>query len=124
MTRSRKVTIALGVFALLGAVDVLGLVGFAMPDDAPPAAVMIIGAVFGVITLGALKPAATGRRGGLATVVSSRVVSALFGIPVFFANDAPGWAQAAVAVSMALTVVGLALIYAAQRHGSYSAAAA
>jgi hypothetical protein len=110
-------TAGLGILTLLGVLDIVGLVGFAM-NDAPPAGVMIVGAVLGAITLVGAWMAWHDRHGGVATVIASRVVSALFGIPVFWADDAPGWAKITVAIGIALTVVGVALLAspAARRH--------
>lgn len=102
------------ICALLAALDIVGLSGFAA-DDGPPAAVMIVGAVLGVVTLVVLRPALGGGRGALATVGVSRVVSALLGAGVFFADNAPTWAKVVVTVAIGLTVVGLALAYGAQR---------
>ena len=95
-----------------------------MPDDAPPAVVMVVAAILGVLTLAALKPAYAGRGGGLATVAWSRVLSALLGIPVYFASDAPGWAEVATAVLIALTGVALVLLRAARRQEAYAPARA
>ena len=112
---SRTRTAGLAICALLGAFDIAGLAGFVI-DPAPPAAVMIGGALLGAITLAGVWLAWRGRRGGAATVVVSRVVSALLGIPVFFTDEAPGWARFVVAVALVLTAVGVALIGAAGRR--------
>ncbi len=37
MTGRRTLNLGLGLCAVLAAVDIIGLVGFVMPDDAPPA---------------------------------------------------------------------------------------
>ena len=124
MTGRRTLNIGLGLCAVLAAVDIIGLIGFAMPDDAPPAVVMVVAAILGVVTLAALKPAHARRRRGTAIVVWSRVLSALWGIPVYFAPDAPGWAEGAVAVFIALTAVALGLLLAARRQEAYSPAGA
>lgn len=113
----------LALCAVLAAVDIIGLAAFAMPDDAPPAVVMVAAAILGVLTLAALKPAYAARRGGVATVVWSRTLSALLGIPVYFASDAPGWAEVATAVLIALTVVALVLLR-AQHQEAYAPARA
>ena len=114
MTRSRSFTAGIVICAVLGALDVLGLLGFGA-DDAPPAAVIIAGAVLGVITLAALRPAWRGNSRGVAAVAGSRVISALLGIPVFFVDDAPEWAPPVVAVSLVLTAVGVGLLYGMRR---------
>ncbi len=114
--------VGLGLCAVLAAVDIIGLVGLAVPDEAPPAFVMVVAAILGALSLAALRPAHAGRRGGMATVVSSRVLSALWGIPVYFAPDAPGWAEGATAVFIALTAVALGLLPAGQREEAYAPA--
>jgi hypothetical protein len=121
VTRSSVFKAGMVLCALLAALDIVGLAGFAT-DDGPPAVVMIVGAAFGVITLAALRPALAGQRGGVATVGWSRALSALWGIPVFFVDSAPTWARIVVAAGIALTVLALAMIYSDQRHHSYSAA--
>lgn len=123
MTRPRTLTTGLAICGVLAAVDVLGLAGAGM-EDAPPLFVVILGAVFGVVTLAALRPALAGQAMGVRTVVWSRALSALWGLPVYFVDDAPVWAKVAVGACLALTAVGLALIYAAQRDESYTAARA
>lgn len=102
-------TAGIALCALLALLDIVGLSGFFM-HPTPPAAAMISGAVLGVVTFAGVWMARQDRRGAIATVVASRVVSALLGIPVFFADDAPRWAQVVVAIAMALTVVGVALL--------------
>src|SRR3954469_6696842 len=99
----------IAICALLAAVDVIGLAGSGM-DDAPPFFVIAIGAALGVVTLAALRPALRQQGGGLWTVICSRLLSALWGLPVFFADDAPGWAQVATVVSLALTAAGGGLL--------------
>jgi hypothetical protein len=51
-----------------------------------------------------------GHRGGMIAVVASRLLSALLGIPAFFSDKAPGWAQAVAGVAIAATILGLALL--------------
>ncbi len=121
MTRSRTFIAGLVICALLGAVDVLGLAGLGA-DGAPPAAIVIGGAVLGVITLVGVRPAWRARRGGILAVVVSRLLSALLGIPAFFIDDAPDWARVVVGVSIALTLVGVGLVLAARRQHQASVA--
>jgi len=72
--------------------------------------------ILGLVTLGALYSIFRARRRSgpsprslVFTVVISRVLSALLGIPAFFA-DIPGAIKVVVAVSIALTILGLALV--------------
>ncbi|HXT45207.1 MAG TPA: hypothetical protein VN748_14020 [Pseudonocardiaceae bacterium] len=60
-------------------------------------------------------------RGGLLTVIVSRAVSALLGVPVFFAAEAlaaeaPDWARIATAIAIIATVIGIGLLVAARRQ--------
>ncbi len=124
MTRHRARKLGFGLCAVLAAVDILGLIGLAMRDDAPPAVVVVVGTILGVATLAALKPALAGRPGGTATVIWSRVLAALWGIPVYFASDAPGWSEVATTVFIALTAVALGVLRKAQRQEAYAPASA
>jgi len=73
--------------------------------------------VLGVITLVGVRFAWSGDHKGLNAVVVSRVLSALTGIPAFFADEAPDWAPAAVGTGIVVTAVALALLYSG-REGS------
>ena len=119
MSRSRAFTIGLGISVLLGLLDVVALAGMGA-EDAPPAIVAITGAILGVITLAAAPFAWRGQRGGVAAVVVSRLLSALLGVPAFFVDEAPDWARVIVAIAIALTIVGVALLFGAvrQQHSS------
>lgn len=98
-----------GVAALLGIADVL-LVGGLTADDGPPAWVIIVSGVLGVLTLAALRPMVRGHDRARGVVVVSRVLSALLGVPAFFVDDAPSWAAPSVAVSIVLTAVAVVLL--------------
>jgi FtsH-binding integral membrane protein len=103
------------ICALLAVVDIVGLAGSGM-DDAPPFFVIAIAAVLGLATLAALRPALRQATGGLWTVIISRVLSALWGLPVYFADEAPFWAKVATTVAIALTVLGVGLLAPAVRQ--------
>jgi len=108
MSRSASFKAGAALFALLSVLDLVSMAGITA-DDAPPAWVLVGGAVLGVVTLAAL-PAAY-RRGGSATAVVrwSRVASALLGLPAFFVDDAPDFAPVLVGAIVVLTLVGLVL---------------
>ena len=122
MNRSREFTIGLSICVVLGLLDLVGLAGINM-DAAPPAPVVIGGGILGLITLVGAYLAWGGRRGGLAAVVGSRVLSAFLGGPAFFDDGAPDWARVVVAIAIALTVVAIGLLYGARRQPTASAAA-
>jgi NAD-dependent oxidoreductase involved in siderophore biosynthesis len=85
-------------------------------DDAQPLFVLVLGAALGVVTLAALRPALRQSRRGLFAVVGSRALSSLLGVPVYFAAEAPGWAEVATSVSIVFTVLGVALLVPALRQ--------
>lgn len=97
---------------LLGLLDIAGLSGLGA-DDGPPAAITVLGGVLGVITLVATVLAR--RRGALAVVIGSRVLSALLGLPVYWADNAPDWAKIVVGIALAVTVLAVALITGGRR---------
>lgn len=102
------------ICALLGALDVIGIVGI-WQHPATPAAVAIGGAVLGAATLAALRAAGSGNVRAVQAVIGTRVASALLGLPVFFVDDAPGWARIVVAISIAATVAAVAMLMSAAR---------
>lgn len=115
MPRSPSLTAGYAVLGLLGLSDALGLI-LTNGDNGPPLAINIIGTILGLATLVGIFAVFRANRQGAAsprnmvlTVVVARALSALLGIPAFFA-DVPGGVKAFVAVGIVLTVVGLALI--------------
>lgn len=109
----------IAICAFLAVVDVAGLAGTGM-DDAPPFAVIASGAVVGIVTLAALRPALRQVRAGLWTVIISRAVSALSSLPPFFI-DAPTWVRVGCAITIALTVVGVGVLLPYARRGTTAA---
>ena len=115
-TRVRpSMRVGLVICGLLALFDVAGL-GAVGSDDAPPAAVLILGGVLGLVTLVALRAAWRARRAAVTAVVVSRVLSALGGVPAFFADDAPDWAPPVVALGLFLTAVAVTFIYTGGRR--------
>jgi O-antigen/teichoic acid export membrane protein len=121
MIRSRDFAIGVGICALLGLLDIVGLAGI-NAKDAPPPPVVTGGAALGLITLAGALLVWRDRRGGMATVVVSRALSAFLAMPVFFVDNAPNWARVIVAIGIALTVVAFWLFYGARRQPQISAA--
>jgi membrane associated rhomboid family serine protease len=115
MNRSPAAVTGLVICALLGVLDLIGLVGLGM-DPGPPVGIVLGGAALGVITLAAAIPTWRGSRSGLLTVIASRAISALLGVPVFFADQAPEWARIATAIAIIATVIGIGLLAAARRQ--------
>src|SRR5689334_10147246 len=104
MNRSSAAVTGLIICALLGLLDLIGLAGLGM-DPGPPVGIVLGGAALGVVTLGAVVPAWRGSRGGLFTIIASRAISALLSVPVFFVDEAPGWARIATAIAITATVI-------------------
>jgi hypothetical protein len=112
-TLTRRNKIGLVIAGLLALGDCASV--FAPTPDGevgPPLAVIILGGVLGLLTLGALVRAwRSTSRTALRVVAGTRVVSAILALPAFFVDIPPGLAAAAAA-SVALTVLSVVLILA------------
>jgi hypothetical protein len=109
MNRTNPTTYGLAICALLGVVDIVSLAGLGA-DDGPPAGVIVLGAVLGLITLVGARMAWRGERSGMLAVIVCRVISALTALPAFFVDDVPGGIRIATGVLVALTVLGVGLV--------------
>jgi hypothetical protein len=109
MSHPPAVRIGLALSAFLAVTDVAGLLGLG-GDAGPPVAVVVAGALLGVITLAAVRPAWRRQGKALLTVVVTRVVSALLGVPAFFVHDKPSWVVASVIASLVLTAIAVVLL--------------
>jgi hypothetical protein len=109
VSRTTTYKTGLVLFIVLALSDLVSMAGLGS-HDAPPAWVIVVGGLCGVITLAALPGAHRGNSPALQTARGSRVLSALLGIPAYFVADAPAWAPAFVTASLVLTAVGLALV--------------
>ncbi|MGZ4594594.1 MAG: hypothetical protein ACXV3C_12070 [Actinomycetes bacterium] len=119
MSRSFAHNAGVMTLALLGAADVAGLAGITQ-DGAPPPAVVVLGAALGAVTLVAALPRYHHTRGGLLVLIGSRALSALLGIPAYFATGAPDWAPVAVSVALVLTLLGILALLPDLRQPSLS----
>jgi hypothetical protein len=115
MKSTRSLTTGYVILGLLGLSDALGFI-LSGGDDGPPFILNLIGTLLGLATLYALFTIFRSRRAGgtpprtmVLTVVVTRALSAVLGIPAFFV-DIPGAIKVIVAVSILLTIAGLALI--------------
>jgi hypothetical protein len=115
MKRSPSLVAGLTICALLGILDLVGLLGLGQ-HPGPPVAVVISGGVLGVVTLAGAAMAWRRRRGSRTTVMVSRILDALLAAGVFFADDAPGWARVVVGIAIVATIVGVGLIATAARR--------
>lgn len=99
--------VGLAICGLLAVFDVAGLTGLGS-EDAPSAAVLVLGGALGLITLLAIPAAWRGRPAAITAVVLSRVLSALGGVAAFSVDDAPEWAAPVVALGLVMTAVAVA----------------
>jgi hypothetical protein len=109
-----KNKIGLGLAVLLGLSDLAGVL-FPSPDDqpGPPLAVLVVGAVLGVITLMAVVFAwRTGNRVATRVVAATRILSALGTLPAFLVGGVPASYVVAAAASVVLTVIAVGLVLA------------
>jgi len=107
-TNTTNLKFGIAICGFLALTDVAGLAGAGM-DDAPPFAVIALGAVVGLATLAALRPALRQVPAALWVVIATRAFSALSSLPPFFI-DVSTWIRVACAVAIALAVVGVGLV--------------
>jgi hypothetical protein len=98
----------LAISGFLALTDIAGLAGTGM-DDAPPFAVIAVGAAIGVVTLVALRPALRQVPAALWVVIVTRTLSALSSLPPFFI-DVPTYIRVACAVAIVIAVIGVGLV--------------
>jgi hypothetical protein len=117
-TRPRRLTtgnkVGLVLAALLAVGDVTGPFT-PMPADGdqagPPMAVLIAGAVLGVITLvGVVWTWRTGSRPAARVVAGTRILSALSALPAFFVGGVPGVVVLIAATGILLTALTCFLV--------------
>ena len=104
---SSRARVGLALLGVTGLLDLTFL--FALGDSDSPKPVVIIGAVAGLVTLAGVANAWRGRRGGVFVVLGALVVDLVLDVPAYFL-DAPGWVLAVVTATLALLVIGVALI--------------
>jgi hypothetical protein len=109
LTRVNKIGLALA--GVLGLSDVASI-GMPTGDgqDGPPVAIVVLGAVLGVITLAALVPAfRKAGRGAIRLVAGTRIISAISALPAFFV-DVDAGLKVFAAIIVVLTVAVVAMI--------------
>ena len=84
-------------------------------EEGPPYAVLLVGAVLGVITIVSAVMAWRGNRPALRVCAGSLVVNVLLTLPAFFV-DVPSWIKAASAFFTLLTVASIVLIFSTSRR--------
>jgi hypothetical protein len=109
LTRVNKVGLVLA--GLLGLSDIAS-VGIPTDDgsDGPPLAILVVGALLGVITLVCLVPAfRRASRGAIRVIAGARIISGISALPAFFV-DIPVGLKVGTAVVVVLTVAVVAMI--------------
>jgi len=85
-------------------------------EAGPPFAVVVLGAILGVITIVAAVVAwRTARRGAIRLAAGARIISAVLALPAFFV-DVPPWLKASVGVFVVLTVATVVMMLAPQHQ--------
>ena len=87
------------------------------PDgqEGPPFAVLLVGAILGVIGLVAAVLAWRGNRTALRVCAGSLIVNLLLTLPAFFV-DVPAWIKAAAAFFTLLTIAAVVLMFSTARR--------
>ena len=113
LTTRNKVGVVLAV--LLGLGDIAGLAALDVtpePGEAgPPDAVLVFGAVLGVVTIVAGVLAWRRRsRGGLRVAAATRLLSGVLALPAFFVDGVPAPLVVASAVGLIVTLLAVTLL--------------
>jgi hypothetical protein len=106
-TSSSRVRTGLALLAVTGLLDLTALFGLSDPDSPKP--VITASCVVGLVTLAGVAYAWRGHRGGMFVVLAALVIDLLLDVPAYFLN-APGWFLAVVTATLALIVIGVALV--------------
>jgi hypothetical protein len=113
MKRTTATTVGLVLGGLLGLSDAIGIV--TSGGDGPPFPVAVAGSVLGVVTLVGVVLGWRGRRGGIVTVIVTRLLSALTAVPAFFVDDVPAPLVAVAAFGVGVTLLAVGLLAPALR---------
>jgi hypothetical protein len=91
-----------------------GLADLATPlttdGEHPPMAIAVAGATLGLLTLAGVGYAWQGRRGGVTTIIVTRLLSAVTAVPAFFVDGVPAGARIVAAARVVLTIVCVATV--------------
>lgn len=112
-TFSSRARAGLALLAVTGLLHLTCL--FALGDPDSPKPVVVATCLVGLVTLAGVAYAWRGRRGGLFVVLAALVVVLGLDVPAYFL-DAPGWWLSVVTATLALMVIGVALVAPTLRH--------
>ncbi|MDQ3612076.1 MAG: hypothetical protein M4D85_10835 [Actinomycetota bacterium] len=113
LTTRNRVGVVLAVLLGLADIGSLALLGAtpAPGEQGPPDAVLVFGAVMGVITvIGAVYAWARRSRGGLRVAAAGRVLSAIGSLPAFFVEGVPNAVVVLAAVGLLVTLATVVLL--------------
>lgn len=111
MTHTRTFTVGLALAALLGLGDLLtGIFGVG-GEGQPPLAAAVVITLLGAITLAGTWFAWRGRRGGLVTVIVTRILSGLAVLPAFGDDSISTANIVLISVGLVVTVAALVLVW-------------
>ncbi|OKI81667.1 hypothetical protein [Micromonospora sp. CB01531] len=121
MRHTRTFTVGLVLAGLLGLGDLAtGFFGVG-GEGQPPLAAAVVITLLGAITLAGAWFAWRGRRGGLVTVIVTRILSGLAVLPAFGDDSISAANQVLLGVGIAVTVAALALIWPGLRRPAVAA---
>lgn len=96
---------------VLGLLSLGDLAGPLLTDgEHPPMSIALIGSALGLVSLVLVVLSWRGARRAVVPLIVLRVLSALSAVPAFFVGDVPAAALVAAGVTVALTVLGVALL--------------
>lgn len=113
LTTRNRIGLVLAVLLGLGDLSGLAFLGRTLPpgEQGPPDAVLIFGAVMGVVTVVAAVLGWRRRaRVGLRVAAAARLLSMVTGLPAFFVDGVPAPVVAFTAVAVLVTLVTVALL--------------
>ncbi|MEU8260739.1 hypothetical protein AB0C02_08965 [Micromonospora sp. NPDC048999] len=111
MTHTRTFTVGLAIAGLLGLLDLATWLSGVGGEGQPPVAAAVVITLLGAITLAGAGFAWRGRRGGLVTVIVTRILSGLAALPAFADDTISTANEVLIGVGLAVTVIALVLIW-------------
>lgn len=108
MKRSKTFVAGLVLATLFGLGDLTS--PLTTDGEHPPMAIAIAGAILGLLTLAGVGYAWQGRRGGVTTIIVTRLLSAVTAVPAFFVDGVPAGARIVAGVGVVLTIVCVAMV--------------
>ncbi|MGC9667372.1 hypothetical protein ACNTMW_12540 [Planosporangium sp. 12N6] len=108
MSRSKGFVTGLVLAGLLALGDITTPI--TSDGEHPPLAIGLVIAALGLLTVVGIVFAWRGRRGGVTTVIVTRLLAAVTAVPAFIADGVPAAAQIAAAVGIVITLLAVVLV--------------